>query len=160
TTIAFPAKAGTHFSTAPSPDKWVPAFAGNASIILGWPPILGPRPSRPLAGRRPAVQITRLSLPARVGAEFGEEGVAHGGEIEPDQLALEIGQLRQGIGLRPDARHVDLDEFSAGDDRQQLLDRSDDLGEDRALVQGNAFLDTPRHQAGQPVGMAGEKAEK
>src|SRR5439155_14084334 len=27
---AFLAKAGTHFSTAPSPAKWIPAFAGNA----------------------------------------------------------------------------------------------------------------------------------
>jgi len=30
---AFPAKAGTHSSTAPSPDKWIPAFAGNADFL-------------------------------------------------------------------------------------------------------------------------------
>src|SRR5260370_10750320 len=29
---AFPAKAGTHSSTAPSPDRWIPAFAGNADF--------------------------------------------------------------------------------------------------------------------------------
>jgi hypothetical protein len=28
--IAFPAKAGTHFSASSSADQWVPAFAGNA----------------------------------------------------------------------------------------------------------------------------------
>jgi hypothetical protein len=27
---AFPAKAGIHFSAAPSPDRWVPASAGTA----------------------------------------------------------------------------------------------------------------------------------
>src|SRR6266567_6350832 len=34
---AFPAKAGTHFATAPSPDKWIPAFAGNADFRLVTP---------------------------------------------------------------------------------------------------------------------------
>src|SRR5207244_3653592 len=29
---AFPAKAGIHFPTAPSPDEWIPAFAGNADF--------------------------------------------------------------------------------------------------------------------------------
>jgi len=29
---AFPANAGTHFSTTPSPDEWIPAFAGNADF--------------------------------------------------------------------------------------------------------------------------------
>src|SRR5947207_2987296 len=31
--IAFPAKAGTHFSTRSGADEWIPAFAGNAIEI-------------------------------------------------------------------------------------------------------------------------------
>jgi len=31
---AFPAKAGTHFSTVSHADKWVPAFAGNAVFVM------------------------------------------------------------------------------------------------------------------------------
>src|SRR5216684_3775331 len=31
--IAFPAEAGTHFSTLSGADRWIPAFAGNATEI-------------------------------------------------------------------------------------------------------------------------------
>src|SRR6266700_6664854 len=34
---AFPAKAGTHSSTAPSSGQWIPAFAGNADFQLAKP---------------------------------------------------------------------------------------------------------------------------
>src|SRR6266566_3186045 len=30
---ALPTKAGTHFSPAPSPDCWIPAYAGNSDFI-------------------------------------------------------------------------------------------------------------------------------
>jgi len=39
---AFPAKAGTHSATAQSPDKWIPAFAGNADLQFVTPSLNAP----------------------------------------------------------------------------------------------------------------------
>src|SRR5579875_1816303 len=89
-----------------------------------------------------------------------DPGIGGGLEFALAQLALELGQGGEAVGLGADARHVELDEFDAGNDRQQLFDRCHGLRKDRPLVQRDALVDRALHEPGKSLGMPGQKHEE
>src|SRR6266446_162259 len=65
---AFPAKAGIHFSTARSPDEWIPACAGNADFQLV-------TPSPKCIGSSISERPWAFAGTAESGSEFPEGGL-------------------------------------------------------------------------------------
>src|SRR5207244_3137888 len=72
----------------------------------------------------PIANIAELAVAGMVNRGKGcDTCVRNGSELARDELALERRQYCETIGLRPDTRHIDLDELDAGNDREQLAHR-------------------------------------
>src|SRR5207248_11260417 len=60
----------------------------------------------------PLADIADLAVAGMIDRRQGRDpGIGDRLQLALDELALELRQLRQAVGLRPDARHVDVDEL-------------------------------------------------